>query len=87
MLYTIRYRCYRPDGSTALIVEDHSGKAYLFAAGRLQCSIGGGETVARLMTLLAAYAAWIDVPPVAPYTLNELVALLPAPAPALLQAA
>lgn len=87
MLYVIRYRCYRPDGSTALILEDRCGKAYLFAAGRLQCSIERGDTVARLLTLLAAYAAWIDVPKVAPYTLNELVALLPAVAHSLLQAA
>ena len=87
MLYAIRYRCYRPDGSTALIIEDRCGKAYLFAAGSLQCSIDRGDTVARLIALLASYAAWIDVPPVAPYMLNELVALLPAQAPAVLQAA
>lgn len=35
MLYAIRYRCYRPDGSTALIVEDHCGKAYLYDRLRL----------------------------------------------------
>lgn len=87
MLYAIRYRCSRPDGSTALIVEDHCGKAYLFAAGRLQCPVDRGDTVTRLITLLDAHAAWTDVPPVAPYTLNELVALLPAQAPVLLQAA
>ena len=87
MLYAIRYRCYRPDGSTALIIEDCCGKAYLFAAGSLQCSVDRGATVARLIALLASYAAWIDVPPVAPYTLNELIALLPKQAPALLQAA
>ncbi len=87
MLYAIRYRCSRPDGRTALIVEDLCGKAYLFAAGRLQCSVDRGDTVTRLITLLDAYAVWIDVPPVAPYTLNELVALLPEQAPTLLQAA
>ena len=87
MLYAIRYRCYCPDGSTALIVEDRCGKAYLFTAGRLQCSISRGDTVARLLTLLASYAAWIDVPSVAPYTLSELVALLATPDPPLVRAA
>lgn len=87
MLYAIRYRGYRPDGSTALIVEDCWGNASLFVAGWLQCSVDRGDAATRLITLLEAYATWIDVPAVAPYTLDELVALLPAYTPALFQAA
>jgi hypothetical protein len=87
MVYAIRYRCSRHDGSAALIVEDRCGKAYLFAAGQLQCSVATGDAVPRLIALLASYATWIDVPPIAPYTLAELAALLPATGPALWQAA
>jgi hypothetical protein len=75
MNYSIRYRAYRPDGKTALILEDAAGIAYLFSAGTLHCATRGPHAVARLCALLPA-AAWRLVPPVAPYPLSELFTLV-----------
>ena len=76
MLYTIRYRYYRAEGGTALIVEDRWGASYLFSEGRLQFRLRLTDAGARLARLLAARGTWNHVPDAAPYTLAELARLV-----------
>jgi len=75
MLYTIRYRCYRAERGTALIVEDRWGASYLFSEGRLQFRLRLADAGARLAQLLAVRGGWNHVPVAAPYTLAELARL------------
>ncbi len=76
--YTIRYRATDRHGRTTLIVEDERGAAYLVCSGRLQARVatGAGDAPDQLAALLAPRAAWSRVPPVTPYTLDELRGLL-----------
>ena len=75
--YIVRYRCPRPQGAAALIVEDAAGAAWFFDAGQLQCRLSRQhpderDTCARLATRLGGMARWVGVPEVAPYTLAGL---------------
>jgi len=76
MLYTIRYRSHGPGGVTALIVEDRRGARYLFRGGRLRAAPEAPEAGARFARPAAPAAAWLGVPPVAPYSAAELCRLV-----------
>jgi hypothetical protein len=75
MTYVISYRAYRPGGTTALLLEDAAGLTYLFSDGTLQCAFRGPQAVERLCALIPT-VVWCPVPPVAPYSLSELVPLV-----------
>lgn len=77
--YTIRYRCERGPGRTALIVADEAGAAYLFSGGALQGRLAGRDACARLASLLDHHDAWAPVPEVAAYSEEDLRALAGAP--------
>jgi hypothetical protein len=70
--YTIRYRCERGPGHTALIVADESGAAYLFSGGALQGRLAGRDAAARLASLLGHFGEWAPVPEVAAYAEEDL---------------
>ena len=70
--YTIRYRCCV---GHALIVEDGAGSAYVFDGQGLYFWLGGTHAPAEIATMLHRLG-WRPVPPVAPYTLNELSKML-----------
>ncbi len=70
--YVIRYRCGRDCDTTALIVEDEQGVAYLFSGGSLQSSLRGAHAPARLARMMGQLGVWASVPEVPPYTLEGL---------------
>lgn len=77
--YTIRYRCERGPGYTALVVADEAGAAYLFSGGVLQGRLVGRDAAARLASLLAHFGEWSPVPEVAAYAEEDLRELTAAP--------
>jgi len=76
MLYTIRYRSHGPGGVTALIVEDRHGARYFFRDGRLRAAPEAPVAGARFARPAAPTAAWLGVPPAAPYSAAELCRLV-----------
>lgn len=70
--YTIRYRCRKPTGDVALLVEDSRGTIYLYASGTLQLRWIERAARTRLGHLVASDRSWLPVPSVAPYSIEEL---------------
>src|SRR4051794_22227642 len=73
--YTIRLRHAGVRGTDALLVVDRCGTAHLCLSHGIVCHLGDAQRLAHLEPVLRQ-RGWVPVPPVAPYTLDELLRLL-----------